>query len=280
MRNFFVISILVVFQVLGDIFLSQGMRHIGELTTFTAPAIFAWIIQIFFSPTVWVAVICLLTSMLAYMSALARLDLSYVLPITASNYVLNALFAWLFLGEQVSPLRWVATAIVSIGILLVGLSEETPQKPEKSQKTLPKKEKEKVSNFYWFSLPLTLYASKTWLAIFAVAFGDSAGDIFLSVGMKQIGDLKSAKIRDIILFVSKIFTNYLIMTGILCMTISFVMFLSVLSWADISFVRPASSIGYLVSLLGARLILNERITQNRLFGTTLICTGVAFLSMT
>jgi len=58
-----------------------------------------------------------------YLAALSRLDLSYVLPMTASTYVLTALSAWLILGESVSPVRWAGTLAVTIGIVLVTDSE-------------------------------------------------------------------------------------------------------------------------------------------------------------
>src|SRR5215468_1161582 len=58
-----------------------------------------------------------------YLAALSRLDLSYVLPMTASTYVLTALSAWLILGESVSPTRWAGTVAVTIGIVLVTDSE-------------------------------------------------------------------------------------------------------------------------------------------------------------
>ena len=57
----------------------------------------------------------------------------------------------------------------------------------------------------------------------------------------------------------KVITNPIIISGITCQGIAFFSFISVLSWADISFVRPATALTYIISMLGAKLILKEDI---------------------
>ncbi len=52
------------------------------------------------------------------------------------------------------------------------------------------------------------------------------------------------------------------------------MFITVLSWADISFVRPATALTYLFSMLGAKLMLRETFKREKLIGITLIGIGV------
>jgi uncharacterized membrane protein len=58
--------------------------------------------------------------MLSRMALLSWADLSYVLPVTALGYVLTALAGKLFLGEQVSPQRWMGTLLIVAGTILVG----------------------------------------------------------------------------------------------------------------------------------------------------------------
>jgi uncharacterized membrane protein len=53
------------------------------------------------------------------MALLSRADLSYVLPVTAIGYVLNALAGRLILAEQVSATRWVGTLLIVAGSALV-----------------------------------------------------------------------------------------------------------------------------------------------------------------
>lgn len=63
------------------------------------------------------------------------------------------------------------------------------------------------------------------------------------------------------------------------MAITFFSFLTVLSWADLSFVFPATSLVYVVGTLGAKFILKETVTAQRWAGTALVCLGVALTSL-
>jgi uncharacterized membrane protein len=56
-------------------------------------------------------------------------DLTYVLPVTASAYVLTAILSKFFLHEQISVSRWIGIVLISFGVLFVsGTPERT--KPE------------------------------------------------------------------------------------------------------------------------------------------------------
>jgi len=60
---------------------------------------------------------------------------------------------------------------------------------------------------------------------------------------------------------------------------SFFAFLAVLSWADLSLIIPATSISFVVSTVGAKLILKERISRLRWAGALLVSLGVALISL-
>jgi len=51
-----------------------------------------------------------------------------------------------------------------------------------------------------------------------------------------------------------------------------------LSWADLSYVLPVTSMGYVLVALVGRLLLHEQITARRWTGIALIMTGVALVS--
>jgi len=55
-----------------------------------------------------------------FLSLLSWADLSYVLPMISSCFVVSALLGHLVLGEQISLVRWAGIALVSFGVLLVG----------------------------------------------------------------------------------------------------------------------------------------------------------------
>ena len=55
--------------------------------------------------------------------------------------------------------------------------------------------------------------------------------------------------------------------------------MALLSWADLSYVLPVTSVGYVVVALIGKLLLNEAITSRRWAGIVLIMAGVALVSV-
>jgi drug/metabolite transporter (DMT)-like permease len=58
-----------------------------------------------------------------YMLALRWADLSFVLPLTALSYLLGATLARYYLGESVTPARWVGALVITVGVVIVGLGD-------------------------------------------------------------------------------------------------------------------------------------------------------------
>jgi uncharacterized membrane protein len=54
--------------------------------------------------------------------------------------------------------------------------------------------------------------------------------------------------------------------------------MALLSWADLSYVLPVTSVGYVVVALIGKVMLNEAITGRRWTGIVLIMAGVALVS--
>ena len=69
-------------------------------------------------------------------------------------------------------------------------------------------------------------------------------------------------------------------THTLLLIIFFVLYAVLLSWADLSFVLPASSFGYVLNVALAHYLLLEPVSMSRWFGTMLISIGVVVVSMT
>lgn len=268
MKIFILLSSLIFTQVWGDICLSKGMINFGELNLLD-PLIWPKLI-IYLVTNFWILMgfVSLISSLCIYLTAISQLDLSYVLPIQAFSFVLNALLAWLILGEDISATRWLSTSIITIGVLFVGLSES--QKSRFNGIKLPKINTRNVP----FLAPFGLVISKSWLSIFIISFSDSAGDVLFAVAMKQIGKIEKMPFINMLKLGFRIATNPAILLGIFCQTVAFFNFISVLSWSDISFIRPATALTYVMSLLGAKFVLQEKIRLNRLVGITFIGCGI------
>src|SRR5439155_14544002 len=121
---------------------------------------------------------------------------------------------------------------------------------------------------------------KTYVLLASMVFFGSFGNVLLSKGMKQIGEILDPSPMALVSVFVKTFTNGFIWLGISSLLVFFVSYLLLLSWADFSYVQPASAVGYaLVALLGY-FMLGEFIPLTRWTGVVLICAGVALVGRT
>lgn len=67
---------------------------------------------------------CYGLSTLLYLNVLATLDLSLAYPSLSLGYVLVIVMARAFLRESINWRRWLAIAIICVGVALVGLGSE------------------------------------------------------------------------------------------------------------------------------------------------------------
>jgi drug/metabolite transporter (DMT)-like permease len=122
--------------------------------------------------------------------------------------------------------------------------------------------------------------TKTYSLLATMVFFSSIGNVLLSKGMKQIGEIRDYNPRALLAVFFETFASGTIWLGICSLLVFFISYLLVLSWADFSYVQPASSIGYvLVTVLGY-LILGEIISPVRWIAVLFICAGVALVSGT
>ena len=110
-------AIVILSNAFGNLSLTWGLRHGAEELT-ASPLSFLRAIA---GPWVSLGIGLLILWLISRMFLLSWADLSYVLPVTAFGYVLNALFGRLFLGETVTPARWAGTLLIMAGVVLVGL---------------------------------------------------------------------------------------------------------------------------------------------------------------
>ena len=115
--------------------------------------------------------------------------------------------------------------------------------------------------------------------IAVIVLGTSAGDVLITRGMKEIGEIDTVHPVALMRVVGKVLRNRSFLISIFFMALSFFCFLAVLSWDDLSFIIPATSLEYVVSTLGAKFILKERISSLRWAGTVFVCLGVALISL-
>jgi uncharacterized membrane protein len=121
---------------------------------------------------------------------------------------------------------------------------------------------------------------KTYLLIFLMVIFGPLGNVMLGKGMKRLGALNIGTPAGGLNALSHILTSGTIWLGIGFLMIFFAANMLVLSWADYSYVQPASSIAYGMSALFAHYLLHEVVTPIRWMGVLLICMGVLIVGYT
>ena len=113
-----------------------------------------------------------------------------------------------------------------------------------------------------------------YLVLLAVMLTAAVGDTLLSHGMTQVGPVSLSHLG-LLLYALR---NPWVLAGILCLLGFFASYLTALSWADLTFVLPATAFGYVVVALLSHFWLHEHISLYRWSGILLIVCGVGFVA--
>ena len=111
---------------------------------------------------------------------------------------------------------------------------------------------------------------KSWVCAVVVIFSNVFGNFFLKRGMP-------AQLEAPLGYITVLFRPPVAL-GIVLLILWLMSRMALLSWADLSYVLPVTSMGYVLVALVGRLLLHEQITARRWTGIALIMTGDALVS--
>ena len=115
---------------------------------------------------------------------------------------------------------------------------------------------------------------RKYLVLAGVTVFAAAGDSMLSHGMKQNGSISIHHLQSVILAVR----NPWVAGGIVFLLAFFASYMNALSWADLTYVLPATSLGYVLLAFVAKFALHEQVSPLRWMGIALISGGVSFVA--
>jgi uncharacterized membrane protein len=115
---------------------------------------------------------------------------------------------------------------------------------------------------------------RKYLVLAGITVFSTAGDSLLARGMKEIGGISLYNLHGLILAI----LSPWVAVGILLLLAFFASYMSALSWADLTYVLPATSLGYVLVALIARFCFHEAISPTRWLGIALITAGVGFVA--
>ena len=118
---------------------------------------------------------------------------------------------------------------------------------------------------------------RTFLFLAVVVLSGTGADIAWTHGMKRIGEVKNFAPRALLGVLRRALQSGWMWLGTALGALAFFALLTVLSWAKVSFVVPATAANYIVGALGAKLFLKERVSKTRWVGMLLVTAGVALV---
>jgi drug/metabolite transporter (DMT)-like permease len=122
--------------------------------------------------------------------------------------------------------------------------------------------------------PKSTMTPSRYLVLAMVALTASVGDTLLAVGAKQLGPISLSHVDQLFAAIFNPWTA----GGIVLLIGFFASYLTALSWADLTYVLPATSLGYIVTALLSKFWLHEQLSLWRWLGILFITAGVGFVT--
>ena len=125
---------------------------------------------------------------------------------------------------------------------------------------------------------------KTATVLIIAIVAQAAGDVFLTKGMKTLTSLDmsggglSESLSQVLHLVLQAMQSPMVWVGTLLLIVFFALFSAALSWADLSFVLPATACGAVLNVAAGYYFLNEAVSPRRWAGAVIITLGVLFVS--
>ena len=117
---------------------------------------------------------------------------------------------------------------------------------------------------------------RTFLLLIAVVFFNAVGNLSLAWGMRHVPERMGLDPLEYI----RAMLNPFVATGIVLLICWLLARMTLLSWADLSFVLPLTGLGYVLAAVFGKVFLSENITPTHWCGTALICLGTAMVGST
>jgi uncharacterized membrane protein len=119
-------------------------------------------------------------------------------------------------------------------------------------------------------------ARKTRVFAALVIVTNVLGNLLLTMGLRRVGSLVDLPP---LAYIQALF-HPLVAAGVALLIVWMISQLTLLSWADLSYILPVTSISYVLAAVAGRIFLQEQVTWQRWAGIALIVFGVMLVSRT
>jgi uncharacterized membrane protein len=116
LRAYQLLVVTLLLRPFGNLSLAWGVKQSSELLSIH-PFLY---LRAMLNPFVAAGISMLVLALLTRLALLSVADLSFVLPLTATGYILSVLLGKVFLNEQVNSKQWLGALLIFFGVVLVG----------------------------------------------------------------------------------------------------------------------------------------------------------------
>ena len=118
MVSILLVGVVVLAGTGGELAATHAVRQSGEVKDFSLGTLLRILGRAFRRRWMWTGIGLMTIAFYSLLALLSREPVSLAIPATSLSYVAGALGAQVFLGEQVSRLRWLGVTLVCAGVAL------------------------------------------------------------------------------------------------------------------------------------------------------------------
>jgi multidrug transporter EmrE-like cation transporter len=107
----------------AQLMLKQGMLSLGALDGLAGNLVVK-ALSVVFNPWVFAGLVTFVVSMATHLYVLSKVELSFAHPFLSLAFVVVAVAAWAFWGENLNPLRIAGIALICCGTVLIAQGGE------------------------------------------------------------------------------------------------------------------------------------------------------------
>jgi multidrug transporter EmrE-like cation transporter len=111
----------VLLNAVAQLLLKAGTNAVGQFE-FSGANVVPVGMKLAFQPHILAGIVCYLVSLVVWLMALSRVEVSIAYPMLSIGYVVNAVAAWYLFGEAVTPMRLAGIGIIVVGVYVVARS--------------------------------------------------------------------------------------------------------------------------------------------------------------
>ena len=116
--NWLLILSAVLLGTLAQLLLKAGTNAVGPFA-FSGENVWPIGYQLAMQPLILGGILSYALSLIVWILALSRVEVSVAYPMVSIGYILTALAAWQLLGESVSAMRFAGIGVIVIGVVMV-----------------------------------------------------------------------------------------------------------------------------------------------------------------